>query len=94
MSTLLEKAKTCAGTKTSGVPEEELELALAFLRGEIESPTPVAEAVGIHRGNVNAWVLIRLRRALAKGLIRVEKENDMSRERIGNIDIRGHRQGL
>ena len=55
------------------LPRWELDLAVAYLRGEVRSKE-VALTAGIRAANVPGWVLPRLRMAWEEGTLNADKE--------------------
>lgn len=81
MSTLLEMAKSVpAFSRKPGRmtqrQQEELELAIAYVRREVTGPQL---AVATHRnpGSISSWVGVRLIRGLRAGIIRVVDANEV-----------------
>ena len=70
MTTLLEKAKKISGFRPVIKTDEEIELALAWLKGEITSKqitSVIYEGKKTSRGNYLNWLALALRSAYMKG---------------------------
>ena len=71
MTTLLEQAKKIIlQRKTPKIPEEEIDLYIAYLKGEV-THTQVNKVLGGREGNIYAKTLFALREAYRQGRIKI-----------------------
>ncbi len=71
METLLQKAKKLGGKTKENHSEEEIQLVVAWLGGEVTT-RQVALAKGKTTGNILYFIAIALREAYKKGIIQIK----------------------